>query len=342
MTNIFLSGIAFLAWRFGDPTGDRWVDRLNWLLRFRLPVASKSMIRTVVGQRGLQYIESWARYIVYERNPLTMILYLVLSVGGYVGFVYSCYPHLPNSTVPFMYHKELGFCVFCLSLFFFGQAASINPGIITKSNHSLMMKLYPFDGTIFKPNLTCSTCKVEKPARSKHCRYDGYEVAKFDHHCIWINQCVGIGNQRSFLLFLIFNNLMCLYGAYLGSGIFCDVVKTENLTEAWFRDSNSGNRFKATPYYIFIYLMGKRPLAFYLTVLCVIMGIFLIPFTWYHWVTLMRHGITTNEESKLNRVGGLDRLKFITMYSRGSWWRNLKSVFVGETYPPMFINSIKT
>ena len=41
---------------------------------------------------------------------------------------------------------------------------------------------------------------------------------------------------------------MCLYGAYLGVGIFMDIIETENLGEAWFKDTNSGNRFRATPY----------------------------------------------------------------------------------------------
>ncbi len=135
---------------------------------------------------------------------------------------------------------------------------------------------------------------------------------------------------------------MCLYGGYLGAGIFCEVVENENLTQAWFRDTNSGNRFKATPYYILIYLMGKRPLGFYLTVLCVIMGIFLIPFTWYHWVTLMRQGITTNEESKLKSVSREERTRFVDTYSKGSWWGNLKNLLAGEKCPPLIINRSKT
>jgi hypothetical protein len=146
---------------------------------------------------------------------------------------------------------------------------------------------------------------------------------------------VGLGNQREFLLFLLFNNLMCLYGAYLGLGIMLDRIRAENLTEAWFRDANSGNRFKASPYYIVIYLMSRNPLGFYLTALCTIMGVFLLAFTWYHWVTLLRQGITTNEESKLKRVSAEERARFLALYSKGTWWKNLKDLLFNERCPPL-------
>lgn len=43
-------------------------------------------------------------------------------------------------------------------------------GIITKSNHASLMKIYAYDGALFQKGVRCPTCDMEKPARSKHCR----------------------------------------------------------------------------------------------------------------------------------------------------------------------------
>lgn len=49
----------------------------------------------------------------------------------------------------------------------------------------------------------CPDCKVIRSPRSQHCAICDCCVERFDHHCPWINNCVGIKNHNSFLVFLI-------------------------------------------------------------------------------------------------------------------------------------------
>ncbi|XP_008301865.1 palmitoyltransferase ZDHHC23-B isoform X1 [Stegastes partitus] len=61
----------------------------------------------------------------------------------------------------------------------------------------------------------CPVCRVVRPPRAGHCRICGVCVLRLDHHCVWINSCVGQANHRSFLLTLVFFLLTSLYGIIL-------------------------------------------------------------------------------------------------------------------------------
>jgi palmitoyltransferase len=49
----------------------------------------------------------------------------------------------------------------------------------------------------------CPDCEVIRTKRSRHCSICNRCVERFDHHCPWINNCVGANNHSYFLLFLI-------------------------------------------------------------------------------------------------------------------------------------------
>lgn len=122
-------------------------------------------------------------------------------------------------------------CAFCLLCFYW--ACSNHSGIITKKNHSTILKKYKFDSILYEPG-ECSKCKLPKIPRSKHCSICDICVDKFDHHCVWINQCVGANNYRYFLLFISVHSILCAYAGGLGLLILYDYVKRNNLLNAQF------------------------------------------------------------------------------------------------------------
>ena len=61
----------------------------------------------------------------------------------------------------------------------------------------------------------CKRCKAFKPVRAHHCSICTRCIVKMDHHCPWVNNCVGIGNQKLFLLFVGWTSVVCGYALIL-------------------------------------------------------------------------------------------------------------------------------
>ena len=75
-----------------------------------------------------------------------------------------------------------------------------NPGYITKPKEMDFLKLMQ----IVDPIQLCPDCLVIRTPRSRHCSTCNCCVERFDHHCPWINNCIGVRNHIYFIWFLIF------------------------------------------------------------------------------------------------------------------------------------------
>ena len=77
----------------------------------------------------------------------------------------------------------------------------------------------------------CEKCDVWRPPRGHHCSQCQRCVLQMDHHCVWLNNCIGYYNIRSFVLFLTFLTVGCWYGTALLAAPFLDEIRVLVLTK---------------------------------------------------------------------------------------------------------------
>ncbi|XP_071574220.1 palmitoyltransferase ZDHHC3-like isoform X2 [Temnothorax nylanderi] len=61
----------------------------------------------------------------------------------------------------------------------------------------------------------CTRCETYRPPRAHHCRICKRCIRRMDHHCPWINNCVGERNQKYFIQFLVYVGALAIYAIIL-------------------------------------------------------------------------------------------------------------------------------
>ena len=93
----------------------------------------------------------------------------------------------------------------------------------------------------------CKRCRVPRPPRTHHCQICRKCVLAMDHHCPWMNNCVGYYNYRYFLLFLLFLFICVVYGAIFLYQPFKVLLNGDpNEINLWFPPDNTSDQLPIT------------------------------------------------------------------------------------------------
>ena len=147
------------------------------------------------------------------------------------------------------------------------RAMTSDPGVVPAG----ALPLDPEEGN----HRACARCNGNfKPPRAHHCSTCGRCVSRMDHHCPWVNNCVGALNQKYFILFTSYVMLSSLYAFVLVLWMFVSFPATKEVTP------------------------GGRACLIVLVIECMLFGLFTLCMTCDQFTTI------TQERSKIQRLRG--------------------------------------
>ncbi|KAG8190146.1 hypothetical protein JTE90_026713 [Oedothorax gibbosus] len=145
-------------------------------------------------------------------NPLTKLVHasfawaVLLSATG-IFFAFPCRYLMTVYTIGIPILQSI---ITFFVIVNFALATFVNPGVIPKakpeeikSDNSITPTFIEIEIRGLRVRLKwCVSCQFYRPPRCVHCGVCDNCIETFDHHCPWVNNCIGRRNYRYFFMFL--------------------------------------------------------------------------------------------------------------------------------------------
>lgn len=293
----------------------------------------------VYARRFLACVPFFVYAILYYIFRLEMALYIKFLYIVCIGVIVKCFPMkffsddlidaLPGSVAIstkialimtwFFYLQPLSawyiqiafsVLIFLLPLTFFIVVYS-DPGYINANYQDRCQAIMSVSEGRLSISAFCPTCLIQRPPRSKHCRYCDRCVLRFDHHCPWVNNCIALNNHRAFIGYLLLISVSCT--------IFSTAVGL------YWREIYNGFNYD-------IFAPGDHWLLFAFVVSCFVAGWSTVMLIMQIYQILME--VTTNERLNIHKYNhielGSHALDIRSAYTKGML-QNLNSFFCGDS-----------
>ncbi|KAF6176582.1 hypothetical protein GIB67_034444, partial [Kingdonia uniflora] len=223
------------------------------------------------------------------------ILYLAIIGLTYYFTVKSSFSYIPGYYLS-GFHRYTSSLAVGVGVLLFLLTSFSDPGTVKLDNVTQYLSAYPYDNILYKEK-ECSTCKIPKPARSKHCSICDRCIARFDHHCGWMNNCIGEKNNRYFMAFLLWHFLLCLYGTVTIGLVLAGRLKELEIIHILTVYYGIENSFYSLAPHVVQWLLGSYNTQLLIMVFLAAVSMLLAVFFGYH-AHLCLTNTTTNETFK--------------------------------------------
>ena len=137
-----------------------------------------------------------------KQSSRTLICYFVLMTVSFALLECSSYKLLRVSGYSdwLLFTSQILFgaaVLFCIIVWL------SDPGYIKKDEKMDFVALLD----TLEASCLCPDCEVIRTPRCRHCMLCQRCVDRYDHHCPWVNNCIGKGNYVQFYIFVLLQSL---------------------------------------------------------------------------------------------------------------------------------------